>query len=522
MTVSGPPPGPTDDHLPDDHLPDNRLPNDQSPGARPPDIPRRPVDRLAPAWVPPAPRVGGDESSLVTPEPRRRRGRRLGQVLATRLGHPLKLTAAAFLTTVGVITLLLRLPLSAEPGQHTTFLQALFTATGASCGALANVDTPTHWSTFGEVVIMFAVQLGGLGFMTTASLLGLLVSRRLGVRIRLLAATETQSVGIGDVRRVVRGVALITLAIEGAAALVLFARLWLGHGLPAGRAAYHGVFHAVTGFNNAGYALYSDNLVSFADDPVVVMTIGLAAILGGLGFPVLFELRHELRKPRLWSMHTKVTLLGYGVLLVGGAAAVLALEWRNPATLGPLGAGDKLLGGFFGSVTARTAGFNTFDYGAAQPATLVVTDILMFIGGGSASTAGGIKVTTFLILFFAIVAEARGDDTVDAFGRQVSPAALRQAIAVALLGVALVVAGTLCLLISSHHTLDQTLFEVTSAFGTVGLSTGITGGLPAFDQYVLIALMLIGRIGPITLASALALRERRRLYRLPEERPIVG
>ncbi|ONH29550.1 TrkH family potassium uptake protein [Pseudofrankia asymbiotica] len=443
-------------------------------------------------------------------------------MLAARLGHPLKLIAAAFLTTVGVITLLLRLPLSAEPGQHTTFLQALFTATGASCGALANVDTPTHWSTFGEVVIMFAVQLGGLGFMTSASLLGLLVSRRLGLRIRLLAATETQSVGIGDVRRVVRNVALITLAIEGAAASVLSAWLWLDHGMPVGRAAYHGVFHAVTGFNNAGYALYSDNLMSFAGDPVVIVTIGLAAILGGLGFPVLFELRHELRTPRLWSMHTKVTLLGYGVLLAGGAAAVLALEWRNPATLGPLGAADKLLGGFFGSVTARTAGFNTFDYGAAQPATLVVTDILMFIGGGSASTAGGIKVTTFLILFFAIVAEARGDDTVDAFGRQVSPAALRQAVAVALLGVALVVTGTLCLLISSHHTLDQTLFEVTSAFGTVGLSTGITGGLPAFDQYVLIVLMLVGRIGPITLASALALRERRRLYRLPEERPIVG
>jgi trk system potassium uptake protein len=424
--------------------------------------------------------------------------------------------------TIGIVTLLLLVPAAYEPGREPSFRVALFTGTGACSGGLPIVDTPTHWSTFGEVVIIVGIQLGGLGFMTSASLLGLAVSRRLGLRTRLFAATETQTLGIGDIRRVLLGVARVTFAVEAAVAVVLFPRLWLGYDEPAGRAAYDAVFHAVSAFNNGGYALYSGNLVRFVADPVVILPIVAAVIVGGLGFPVLFELRRELRTPRYWSMHTKVTVFGYGLLLLGGTVAVTAFEWRNAGTLGPLDVPGKILAGFFGSTTARTAGFNSIDYAQVEPATLVVTDVLMFVGGGSASTAGGIKVTTFMILFFAILAEARGDETVDAFTRQVSPSAVRQALAVALLGVALVVTGTLVILSVTDFSLDQVLFEVTSAFATAGLSTGITGQLPAFGQYVLIVLMFVGRVGPITLASALALRQRRRLYRLPEERPIVG
>nr|WP_307875144.1 potassium transporter TrkG [Frankia nepalensis] len=465
-----------------------------------------------------------DETSslLGDDEQRRRRARGLARAVLARLSHPVQLTALASVATVTAVAGLLLLPAATAPGLRTTFREALFTATGAATGGLLLVDMETHWTTFGEVVVMTTAQLGGLGFMTSASLLGMMMSRRLGLRLRLLAANETASVGLGDAKRVVLRVAAVTFTIEAIVAVVLFGALWLDYEMSPGRAAYYGVFHSITAFNNAGFALYSDNLMSFDHDPLVILPIAAASILGGIGFPVLFELRRELRSPALWSMHTKVTLLGYAILLVGGAAAVTAFEWRNPATLGPLSAADKLLGGFFGGVTARTAGFNTFDYGLADPATRLVTNVLMFVGGGSASTTGGIKVTTFMVLFFAILAEARGDDTVDAFGRQVSPAALRQALAVALLGVAIVVAGTLCLLATTEFTLDQVLFEVTSAFGTVGLTTGITAQLPAFAQYVLIVLMLVGRIGPITLASALALRERRRLYRLPEERPIVG
>jgi trk system potassium uptake protein len=450
------------------------------------------------------------------------RGRGLGRLL--RLRRPGVVVVVGFAVAITLVTLLLMLPVAHEDGVGTTFRQALFTATSAVCvTGLTVVDTPTHWSTFGEVSIMLGVQFGGLGFMVSASLLGLAVVRRLGLRTRLLAAAETGAVGLGDVRRVVLGVTLLALAVEAAVAVLLGLRLWIGYGESAGRAAYQGVFHAVTAYNNAGFALYSTNLIGFATDPMICLPIALAVVVGGLGFPVLLELRRELGSSRLWSVHTRITLLTTVLLLVGGTVTVTAFEWRNAGTLGPLDAPGKLLVGFFqGGVQPRTAGFNTIDYAQANETSLLVTDILMFIGGGSGGTAGGIKVTTFMLLFFAIVAEVRGDPAVSAFGREVPSAVVRQALSVALLGVALVVSGTLTVLALTDLDLDRVLFEVVSAFATTGLSTGITPALPAAAQYVLIVLMFAGRLGPVTLASALALRERQRLFRLPEERPIVG
>ena len=250
---------------------------------------------------------------------------------------------------------------------------------------------------------------------------------------------------------------------------------------------YHGVFHAVSSFNNAGFALYSDNLIGFATDPFICLPIAAAVIIGGIGFPVILELRRELGTPRTWSLHTKTTLLTTGLLLLVGSGRVTAFEWRNPATLGPLSVADKLLVGFFqGGVQPRTAGFNSLDYAQVHETSLLVTDVLMFIGGGSAGTAGGIKVTTFMLLLFAIIAEVRGDPTVDAFGRQVPAAVLRQALSVALLGVALVGVATLGAASPiSGLDLDRVLFEAISAFATVGLSTGITATLPPAGQYIL-------------------------------------
>lgn len=444
--------------------------------------------------------------------------------LMVRRPQPSQVGVAAFAVAVFVVTALLMLPVAAEPGQTTTFRQALFTATSAVCvTGLAVVDTPTHWSTFGEVVILAGIQAGGFGIMTLASLLGLLASRRLGLRSRLLTSWETKAEGLGDVRRVLAGVARTTFVVEALVAVALSARFWLAYDQSLGEALYSGVFHAVSSFNNAGFSVYSDSLMGFTTDPYVCLPIAAAVVLGGLGFPVLFELRRQLTSPKLWSLHTKTTLLTYALLLVGGASMISALEWNNPGTLGPLSWPGKLLAGFFqGGVQPRTAGFNSLDYGEMHPASLLVTDVLMFIGGGSASTAGGIKVTTFMLLFFAIVAEARGEAHVDAFGREVKSPVLRQALTVALLGVALVVSGTLVLLVVSGLPLDLVLFEAISAFATVGLSTGITADLPAAGQYVLVVLMFLGRTGPVTLATALVLRERRRLYRRPEERVLVG
>lgn len=427
----------------------------------------------------------------------------------------------AFAATIALSALLLSLPVAAESGQRTPLLAAVFTATSAVCvTGLIVVDTPTYFSTFGELVLLGSIQVGGLGIMTLASLLGLLVFRRLGLRSRMTTAVETKALGLGDVRRVLRSVIGFSLFFESVAAVLLTLRWLTTYDEPLPRAGYLGVFHAVSAFNNAGFALFSDSLIGFVDDPVISLVLGLAVIAGGLGFPVLYELRRELGSPRSWTLHTRMVVWTTGALLILGPVLLTMLEWSN--TLAGLSVPAKLLAGFVLGVMPRTAGFNNIDYGQAEPATLLVTDILMFIGGGPAGTAGGIKVTTFALLAFVILAEVRGSPDVQVAGRRLPSAVMRQALTVALLGVGLVVTGTLLLLTLSGLSLDVVLFEVISAFATVGLSTGITATLPASGQVLLIALMFLGRLGPITLASALALRSRPTLYRLPEERPIVG
>jgi potassium uptake TrkH family protein len=415
------------------------------------------------------------------------------------------------------------LPISRAGDGGATVLEALFTAVSAVCvTGLIVVDTPTYWSGFGQVVILALIQVGGFGIMTLASLLGLLISHRLGLRTRLTTAAETKSLGLGDVRTVIVGVAKVSLLIEGATAIILAARLAIGYDEPVPRALWLGVFHSVSAFNNAGFALYSDNLIRFVTDPWVSLPIAAAVILGGIGFPVLFELQRNLRRPSRWTIHTKITLLGTAVLLVGGSAFVLTAEWSNPGTLGPLGVPGKLLAGFFQGVMPRTAGFNSLDIAQLNTGTWLGTDVLMFIGGGSAGTSGGIKITTFTVLLFVIYSEVRGDDDTTFFGRRISTGAQRQALSVALLGVAAVVLPAIVFAMTTPFTLDEILYEVISAFATVGLSTGITGDLPTAHQLVLVALMFVGRTGTVTLATALALRHRDRLYRFPEERPIIG
>jgi potassium uptake TrkH family protein len=442
---------------------------------------------------------------------------------APTLRHPGQVVVTAFAVAVLIGTLLLMLPVSRAGEDSAPFITALFTATSAVCvTGLAVVDTPSYWSAFGEGVLLLLIQVGGFGIMTMASLLGLLVSRRMGLRSRLTAAAETKSLGIGDVRTVLVGVLKVTVLFESVTAVILAVRFAVGYDEPPGRAAYLGVFHAVSAFNNAGFALYSDSLIRFVTDPWVCIPIAVAVIFGGLGFPVLFELRRHLRRPRDWSLHTKLTVGMTVVLLVFGTMFITAAEWSNPGTLGTLDTPGRLLAGFFQAVMPRTAGFNSVDTSQMQDGTLLGTVILMFIGGGSAGTAGGIKVTTFVILLFVIVAEVRGEESVNAFDRRIGSRVQRQALTVALLGVAAVVGSTLLIMELSPFPMRDVLFETTSAFATVGLSTGITADLPAAGHVLLVLLMFLGRLGPVTLVSALALREQQRLYRLPEGRPIIG
>ncbi len=369
---------------------------------------------------------------------------------------------------------------------------------------------------------MVLIQLGGLGIMIFAALIGLVLARKMTVRAQLNTAAEAKAVGFADVRGLVRGIFLTSLIIEAATFLLLFPRFLWGYGYDVGRAAWFGAFHAISSFNNAGFALYTDNLMGFVGDPFICLPISAAIILGGLGFPVLLQLRKEFTRPLHWSMNTKLVLWGTVVLLVGGTVYITVLEWSNPATLGGLNPWSRVLAGFFQSVQARTAGFNSVDIGQMHDETWLGLDVLMFIGAGPAGTAGGIKVTTFAVLLFIILTELRGEGAVNIFGKRLSRAVHRQAITVALVAVAAVVSGAGLLMLLTGVRLDRALFESISAFGTVGLSTGITTDLSAAAQLVLVALMFLGRIGPLTLGSAIALRDRRILYDFPTERPAIG
>jgi len=436
---------------------------------------------------------------------------------------PAQVIAAAFAAVILIGTLLLMVPAARAGAGGASPLEALFTATSAVCvTGLIIVDTPVYWSGFGQAVILILIQVGGFGIMTMASLLGLVLSRRMGLRTRLTAAAETKSIGLGDVRSVLVGVAVISGTMEALTALVLAARFATAYDEPPLQALYLGVFHAISAFNNAGFALYSDSLIGFVTDAWICVPIALAVIIGGLGFPVLVELRRQLRRPRLWSLHTKITVTMTGLLLILSTAFMTASEWRNPATLGELAVPGKLLAGGFNAVMLRTAGFNSLDLAPMNEGTWLGMDVFMFIGGGSAGTAGGIKVTTFALLFFAILAEVRGERTVNVFDRRVDARVIRQALTVALLSVAAVVGATILLAWISDIRTDELLFEVVSAFATVGLSTGITDDLPPLGQLLLVGLMFLGRLGPITLVSALALRESQRRYQNPEGRPIIG
>ncbi len=452
-------------------------------------------------------------------------GRRIAGGL--RPETPATFIITAFLVLLAAGTAVLMVPVARNGEGGATLWQALFTATSAiSVTGLTIVDTAEHWTPLGQLTILVLVQIGGLGIMTSAALLGLLTLRRLGLAVNISAVAETRSigrgVGVSDVRTVLANVLRISLAVELAVAAVLAVRFAVGYDEPLPRALWLAVFHAVSAFNCAGFALYSDSLARFVGDPWVLVPMGLAVLLGSLGFPVMLELVRNVRAPRRWSINSLLVLSSTAVLLPLSLVAIVGLEWGNPQTIGTLSVPGKLLAGAFETVVPRSAGFTTIDVANFQPATWLVLDVLMFIGSGPAGTGGGIKLTTATVLLLAIRAEARGDDAVEAFGRRIPRQAVRTALAVALLATGAVVLATLALTVIGGAPLDRTLFEVVSAFSTTGLSTGLTAELPVHGQALLVVLMLVGRLGPITLATALTLRRRTKLYQLPEERPIIG
>ncbi|MCG2839611.1 TrkH family potassium uptake protein [Sandaracinobacter sp. RS1-74] len=454
------------------------------------------------------------------------RTQRRGQVGRRRIGHPERVVPLAFLAGIAAGTLLLMLPLARSGGLSGTegapLLTALFTATSALCvTGLTPVDIASYWSPFGHLVILLLLQAGGLGIMTGATLLGLLVTRRMPLRGRLMASAEMRSLDLGDVQHVLRLVVISTLATEAVLTLWLGLRFW-SWGMPAGEALWHGLFHACSAFMNTGFSTLPEGLVPHRGDFLLLLPLMIGVMLGGIGFPVLHELRLEWRRPERWSIHTKLTLWGSVGLTLFGLLAVLLFEWANPATLGGEGVGGKLLGALFHSVMTRSGGFSIHDPASMGVDTTLISSALMLIGGGSASTAGGIRITTFLLLGFVVWSEIRARPDSVAFRRRISPDVQRQALAVVLTAVGVVSLGLLILTNIVEAPVEKIMFEAISAFATVGLSTGLTASMPPAGQVVLIVLMFVGRVGTVSLATALALRVKSTPFRYPEERPIVG
>lgn len=435
---------------------------------------------------------------------------------------PARLLVAVFALVLVVGTLLLSLPIATEDPDSASLLTSLFTATSAlTVTGLVVVDTPTYWAPFGQVVLLVLIQLGGLGIITLGSLAGLVVSRRMGLRAKRAVQIESGGLELGDVGRVLKGVVVVAGTVEAVMFLALTATFWLRHGESFLRAIQLGGFHAITAFNNAGFSLWSNSLVPFVDDILICAIVGISVLAGAVGFPVLQDLRYRSRQPERWSLHTKLTISVMAVVLILGALILLVFEWSNPDTLGPLDTPQKLVASIF-NTAMRTAGFSSIDFGAANESTQLATIISMFVGGGSVSAAGGIKVTTLALMVMAVWAEYRGDPEVSAFGRRVPQGAIRQAIAVTMTVALAQIIGTMVLLATSTHDLTDALFEATSAVGIVGLSTGITQTFGSEGQITIIMLMILGRLGPLTVGTALVLRERDRLFRFPEERPFVG
>ena len=439
------------------------------------------------------------------------------------LRHPAQYVVFAFVAASLIGGVLLRLPIASEGGETTSFVTALFTATSAVCvTGLVVVDTAGHWSTFGELVILGLIQVGGFGIIALSSLLVAVLAQRLGLRHRLIAVAETGAVDMSDVRRLLLNVAKLTVVVEAIAATLLAARFATNYDESIGRSAYLGVFHSISAFNNAGFALFPDNMIGYREDSFLLLVLAANIVIGGLGLPVWSQIGRHRQRTHDWSLHAKLTVSTAAALIVAGWALFAWFEWTNPDTLGSLSTWDSTVNALFASVSPRTAGFQSVDIALLREPSRLLTEVLMFIGGGSASTAGGIKVTTFAVLGWVMWAEVRGDPDVVVFERRIPVGVQRQALTVALLAIGFVVASTMLLMSTSGLPRSDVLFEVISALGTVGLSANLTPLLPTVSQLVIIGLMILGRVGPITLFAALVLRERDRLYRHPEERPIIG
>ncbi len=427
--------------------------------------------------------------------------------------HPLKLSSTQVIALVFALIILagtglLMLPAASQSGKSCGFADALFTATSATCvTGLVPFDTGSSWTTFGHIVIITMIEVGGLGFMSLASMVVLLLRRKVGLKQRMVMAQALSLNEMDSVVRLQKWVIFGSLSIQAAAALVLFLRFIPQFG--AGRAAWYGVFHSISAFCNAGFDIfgYGDSLMRFSSDPVVCITLMVLVAVGGLGFFVWEEVVrvHSWKK---FSVYTKLVLLASLILTVGGAACFCLLEWNNPQTMGAMTVGEKLLNGFFQSVTVRTAGFDAIGQGALTDGSKGVSMVLMLIGGSSGSTAGGVKTVTMVVLVLFLWARARARSSVCVFKRTIPNDKALDAMTIVGLVTGLAVLGAVFISATSAIPFTDSLFESVSALATVGLTTGVTGSLSLPSQLLITVYMYFGRVGILTLSLGFLMGDR--------------
>jgi trk system potassium uptake protein TrkH len=445
-------------------------------------------------------------------------GRRFSVSLNKARLSPPAMLACIYATFILLGAIILRLPFS-----HTgavTFSDALFTAASAvTVTGLVVVDTGSDFTLIGQITVALLIQVGGLGLMTFAALLLTMLGLSIGMPQRLALRDELGQTGLGELAALVRVVILVAFTAEAIGTAALMTVFVPEFGWAEG--FWQALFHAISAFNNAGFSLFSDSLSAYVANPVVNLTIALLFIIGGLGFVVLADLNKQRRWAKL-SLHSKLMLSGTAFLILSSWALFAALEWRNPATLGTLNdIGARLLASFFQAVTPRTAGFNTLDYAAMSDSTTIMTLGLMLVGGGSSSTAGGIKVTTLIVLVLATLAFFRRQERLHIFGRSLGISEVMKVLALTALSIFLVLTGLFLVSLTYQGAFIDLVFEVFSAFGTVGLSRGATSELDTFGRLIIIAIMFVGRLGPLTLAFFLATQTTPKV-RYPEGKVYLG
>lgn len=436
--------------------------------------------------------------------------------------NPPRVLAMGFGGLILIGAILLNLPVASKTGESIGFLNALFTSASAVCvTGLVVVNTGEFWSLFGQIVIIILIQMGGLGFMTMATLVALILGKKITLKERLIIKEQLNQETMSGLVKLTKYVILATFSIEGIGAILLSTRFISAYGFAKG--VWFSIFHSISAFCNAGFDIIGSSMVPFVGDIVVILTISFLIIIGGLGFSVYIDISKNKKLVRL-SLHSKLVLAITLILIVTGTILIYLIEWDNPATLYPLGVKDRVLASFFQSVVTRTAGFNSVDIAKLEDTSVFIMIILMFIGGSPGSTAGGIKTTTFGAIILTTLTVIKGNKDVVAYKKRIPQEIIYRSLAIASVGVFLVTVVSLILTLSEDATFLDLLFETTSAFGTVGLTRGVTPNLSNFGKVLITLTMYSGRVGPLTMAFAFAKRQKSNSnsYRYSEGNILVG